>query len=401
MVITDAHRLPVTLADRYRLREVVGRGGMGEVWSATDLRLDRPVAVKLLNAQMASEASVRDRFEVEARSAARLSHPNVVLVYDSGEQDGTPFLVMELLPGRTLADELALGPVDPDRACRIGIEVLSALAASHEAGILHRDIKPGNVLLTAGGTAKLGDFGIAKITEGMNLTSAGMIVGTAAYLAPERLTGEAASARSDIYAVGVVLYEALSGSNPFHADSALGLMRAVEAHDVAPLCQMRPGLNPSLVATVERAMAKDPGRRFARASDMAAALQAPPGPPIPGDRTVLDGAVLDATQRIPGPSSTQVLSPTGAAATEVGRPVSRRPGGWASELRSHPGAIAAAAIVALFIVVVLVGTRRGPSGPATAATPTTATTAATSAPSAGVPAALDRAIKQLEEAVRP
>jgi serine/threonine protein kinase len=162
------------------------------------------------------------------RSAARLSHPNVVLVFDSGEHEGTPYLVMELLPGRTLADEIARGRLEPERARRIGLEVLGALAASHQAGILHRDIKPGNVLLTADDSAKLGDFGIAKSTENLNLTTTGMIVGTAAYLAPERVAGQSATPQSDLYALGVVLYEALSGRKPFHADTPIALMRAVE-----------------------------------------------------------------------------------------------------------------------------------------------------------------------------
>lgn len=147
----------MTLADRYELIEVVGRGGMGEVWAARDLRLGRSVAVKLLSAHMASEGGVRERFEAEARAAARLSHPNVVQVFDSGEHDGIPYLVMELLPGRTLADDIALGPLDPETVRRIGTEVLGALEASHQAGIVHRDIKPGNVLLTADGRAKVGD----------------------------------------------------------------------------------------------------------------------------------------------------------------------------------------------------------------------------------------------------
>jgi len=379
---------------------------MGEVWSATDLRLDRPVAVKVLSAQMASEANVRERFEVEARSAARLTHPNVVLVYDSGEHDGTPYLVMELLPGRTLADDVALGALDPQRARRVGIEVLGALAASHRAGILHRDIKPGNVLLTADDVAKVGDFGIAKSTEGLNLTSTGLIVGTAAYLAPERVTGEPASERSDIYAVGVVLYEALSGCKPFGADTPIAMMRAVEAHDVVPLSRACPDLDPGLVATVERAMAKDPAQRFASATDMIAALQSLPGASslgtpttVLGDETILDAAAHSATQRVSGPSPTLVL-PTRASATEVGRNGTADDGGSrVSALWSHRGAIAAAAVAALFILVLLIAIRGGSSsGRATTGTPTAA---APSAPSVSVPAALDQAIKHLEEAVRP
>jgi len=399
-MVTDERRLPVTLADRYRLQEVVGRGGMGEVWSATDLRLDRLVAVKLLNAQMASEPSVRERFDFEARSAARLTHPNVVLVYDSGEEDGTPFLVMELLPGRTLADELTAGPLEPNRARRVGIEVLSALAASHQAGILHRDIKPGNVLLTTNGTAKVGDFGIAKSTEGLHLTSTGMIVGTAAYLAPERVMGQSASPQSDIYAVGVVLYEALSGRKPFDADTPIGMMRAVEAHEVVPLSEICPRLDPGLLATIDKAMAKDPGQRFLSADEMSAALQVAPDAPAVGDRTVLDSPVVGATQMLPGPSATQVLSSAGAPPTEVSRPgASHQFGSRASALRSRPGVIAAVAVAALFVLVVMIGTRGGSNaGSPTANTPTTA---ANSAPPTSVSPALDRAIKNLEQAVRP
>ncbi|MDP1805885.1 MAG: serine/threonine-protein kinase, partial [Acidimicrobiales bacterium] len=297
-MISPMEQSAMTMGDRYELVEVVGRGGMGEVWSARDLRLGRSVAVKLLSPHMASEAGVRERFEAEARSAARLSHPNVVQVFDSGEHDGIPYLVMELLPGRTLADEVALGRLDPEAVRRIGMEVLGALEASHQAGILHRDIKPGNVLLAADGRAKVGDFGIAKSTEGLNLTSTGMIVGTAAYLAPERVAGEPATPQSDLYAVGVVLYEALSGRKPFEADTPIGLMRAVEAHQAIPLAEARPGLEASLVAAVERAMAKDPGRRFNSAAAMAAALG--------GDNVAAGGGTATVLNAVP--SSTEVLS---------------------------------------------------------------------------------------------
>lgn len=380
----------MTLANRYELVEVVGRGGMGEVWAARDLRLGRNVAVKLLSAHMASEAGVRERFEAEARSAARLSHPNVVQVFDSGEHDGIPYLVMELLPGRTLADEIAVGSLDPETVRRIGTEVLGALEASHAAGILHRDIKPGNVLLAADGRAKVGDFGIAKSTEGLNLTSTGMIVGTAAYLAPERVAGQPATPQSDLYAVGVVLYEALSGRKPFQADTPLGLMRAVDAHQAIPLADARPGLEPSLVAAVERAMAKDPRRRFSSAAAMAAALAGDDMNTASGTATVANAVA----------SSTEVLSvPTARQPAEVGRPAMASMATTVGDrLRRSPGTALAAILVAVFVVVAAIAIRSGDS----AQTPS-AVTSPTSQPAPGgsLPEPLDRAIKSLEDAVRP
>ena len=382
---------PTTLGGRYQLLEVMGRGGMGEVWAGRDLRLGRGVAVKLLSPTMASEPGVRERFDEEARSAARLSHPNVVLVFDSGEHEGTPYLVMELLPGRTLADEVAVGPLEPERARRIGLEVLGALGASHGAGILHRDIKPGNVLLTSGDTAKLGDFGIAKSTEGLNLTSTGMIVGTAAYLAPERVAGQPATPQSDLYAVGVVLYEALSGRKPFQADTPIGLMRAVEAHQVVPLADARPGLDSSMAATVERAMSKDPVRRFHSAAAMAAALRGEGVAAVPGTAKV-SNAVL---------SSTEVLSaPTVRQPAEAGRPAvaSVATDRW-EQLRRSPGAILAVILVAVFLFVVVLAIRNSGS-PSTPSGGTSATTLRT--PERGaLPEPLDRAIRSLEEAVQP
>ena len=364
---------------------------MGEVWAGRDLRLGRSVAVKLLSPTMASEAGVRERFDEEARSAARLSHPNVVLVFDSGEYEGTPYLVMELLPGRTLADEVALGPLAPERVRRIGLEVVGALTASHVAGILHRDIKPGNVLLTADDTAKLGDFGIAKSAEGLNLTSTGMIVGTAAYLAPERVAGQPASPQSDLYAVGVVLYEALSGRKPFEADTPIGMMRAVEAHQVVPLAEARPGVDSSLAATVERAMAKDPAHRFSSAAAMAAALGGTAAVGAPGTATV-PNAVLSSTEVLAPPTARQ---PVEAGRPTLGSVVTDR---WQG-LRRSPGAILAALLVAVFLLVTVLATRNGDS-PSTPSEGTSATTLRTTV-GGSLPEPLDRAIRSLEEAVQP
>ena len=261
-----------TLADRYELGELLGRGGMSEVRAGRDLRLGRDVAVKLLTSAGAEGARLRERFEAEARAVASLSHPNVVLVFDSGEHEGVPFLVMERLPGRTLADELATGPLAPVRAVRVAKDVLAALDAAHAAGIVHRDIKPSNVLLGPDGGVKVSDFGIAKTASAMTLTDDGTLLGTPGYLAPERLTGEAATRRSDLYSVGVLLYEALSGRQPFEGDSPAGLLRAIAEGRPVSLLERRPDLPPRLGRAVERAMEKEPSNRFASAAEMAAAL---------------------------------------------------------------------------------------------------------------------------------
>src|SRR5437764_8210048 len=194
---------------------------MPDVHAGTDRRLPRPVAIKLLRPDMAARSDVRLRFEAEARAAARLAHPNVFAAFATGEHDGTPYIVMERLPGRTLADVIADGPVDEDWLLPVAACVLSALGVAHAAGIVHRDVKPGNVLLTTEGSAKISDFGIAKSAEvatggaAMDLTGTGQLIGTPAYLAPERLAGAPATFLSDLYAMGIVLYEALSGEKPF------------------------------------------------------------------------------------------------------------------------------------------------------------------------------------------
>src|SRR5438552_6013679 len=260
------------LAGRYELGALLGQGGMGTVRDATDRRLGRRVAVKILRADLAEQRTARRRFETEAHAAARLAHPNVVLVFDSGEDDGIPFLVMELLPGRTLADELAAGPLSLERVGEVARGILSALAAAHAAGIIHRDIKPGNVLLTHDGNVKVSDFGIAKTVDDVDQTQTADLVATPGYLAPERLAGEPASRQSDLYSVGVLLYEALSGRRPFEGDTPLAVMRAIERGQAEPLTSLQPPLPTGVIAVVERAMSRDPLQRFASAEEMAAAL---------------------------------------------------------------------------------------------------------------------------------
>ena len=233
---------------------------MSEVYAAVDERLQRDVAVKLLRPELAARDDVRLRFEVEARSAASLSHPHVVAVYDTGEDDGLPFIVMERLPGETLADRIAAGPVDQAWLRERALEILGALGAAHAAGIVHRDVKPGNILVATDGRAKIADFGIAKsvepLPEEVELTGTNLLVGTPAYVAPERMAGNPATPASDLYSLGLVLYEAVAGGRP--ADGAT----------------MPVGVDPALASAIDRALRANPTERFATADEMAAALTA-------------------------------------------------------------------------------------------------------------------------------
>ncbi|MFN0028624.1 MAG: protein kinase domain-containing protein [Acidimicrobiales bacterium] len=259
------------VGNRYRLGEVLGRGGMGEVLLAEDLQLRRSVAVKMLHAELLDHRDSRRRFEDEARAAARLTHPNVVGVYDIGEHRGAPYLVMERMDGPSLAAVLTRGPLPAERVRRLGLDVLGALAAAHAEGIVHRDIKPSNVLLTSLGDAKLADFGAAKSNRGSSHTVFGVVVGTPAYLAPERLAGEPASVSSDLYAVGVLLYEALSGRRPFSADSALRTLSEANWAELDRWYDGRPA-EANLAAVIEQALDPIPSGRYRSAEEMAHAL---------------------------------------------------------------------------------------------------------------------------------
>jgi serine/threonine-protein kinase len=270
------------LAGRYRVDELVARGGMSEVYRGHDIRLDRRVAVKVLAGRLAADGAAVRRMEREARAVASLQHPNVVGVYDHGEEaDGTPFLVMEWIDGRSLKDVVAGGPLPEDEARRITLQLLAALDHAHEHGIVHRDIKPQNVLITPEGTAKLTDFGIARSLDATaGLTMAGQIIGTAAYLSPEQARGEPVTPASDVYSVGAVLFELVTGRPPFAADSAMATaLRHVE-DPVPDVRTLRRDASPEIAAIVATAMAKRPADRYPSAAAMAAALTEDAGPTL-------------------------------------------------------------------------------------------------------------------------
>lgn len=255
---------------------------MAEVRDGWDTRLDRAVAIKLLYPVFSMQPDNRRRFEIEARAAAGLNHPNIVAVHDSGDHDGTPYIVMERLSGRTLADVIALGPLPQPQVRSILDDLLSALAAAHGAGILHRDIKPGNILFTDSGVIKIADFGIAKSAATPH-TMTGQIVGTMAYLSADRIAGKPATVADDLYALGAVGYEALTGRSPFPQENMPELARAIAEERPVPLAVLRPDVDPGLAAVVERAMSREPQWRFGSAASMRAAL-AGRADPIPAGR---------------------------------------------------------------------------------------------------------------------
>ena len=376
------------VAGRYRLGPVIGRGAMGVVYRAHDERLDRDVAVKFLRMDLAAHTSVRDRFEREGTSAARLLHPNVVTVFDSGEEDGEPHIVMECLPGRTLADELREGPQAVERTREMALEVLSALSAAHALGIVHRDIKPANLLLTEHGSFKVGDFGIAKSVDGLDQTETGAILGTAAYLAPERVEGHAATFRSDLYSLGVVMYEALTGAKPFVGDNPAAIAYAVHDAVPVPVRDLRPDADPDLIAAVERAMARNPDERFDSADAMAEAIE--PAPNSTRSRAVPNGDVgLEGETGVLTP--TDVLGVRSTPTTTAVRPARRR--------RDKRPLIALAA-VAVAAVIAFGVSHRGDSARGVPPATAPSTTVAPGAPATTLPAPLATALDRLDEAIR-
>ena len=266
------------LDGRYRVEAPVARGGMSTVYAATDLRLDRRVAVKVMAPTLTHDPAFTDRFVREARTAARLSHPNAVAVFDQGAQDGPAgrvvFLVMELVPGSTLRDVLRhRGRLRPDEAVSLLEPVLAALAGAHRAGLVHRDVKPENVLISTDGTVKVVDFGLARaVAAPSTSTQAGVVLGTVAYVAPEQVARGSADARTDVYSAGILLYELLTGTPPYAGDSAIAVAYRHVHDDVPPPSDRVPGLAPALDELVQRATRREPGARPADAGAFLAEL---------------------------------------------------------------------------------------------------------------------------------
>ena len=272
------------IADRYELESKIGSGGMGTVWKAHDTLLDRTVAVKILHEGLAEDANFAERFRREARNAASLGHPNVVTVYDTGEQatasgssDAVPFIVMEYVDGESLHRSLnRQGPLPVEDVARIARSVLAALDHAHSRSLVHRDMKPANVLIdTASGHCKVVDFGIAKGLEDTGgLTRTSGLIGTAAYLSPEQVSGRDATPKSDLYAVGCLLYACLTGHPPFSGSTPVAIAMRHLNDPVPPLRLRRPDVPADLEAVVMRALEKDPMRRYSSAAEMDAAVAA-------------------------------------------------------------------------------------------------------------------------------
>jgi serine/threonine protein kinase len=275
------------LLGSYRLIDRLGAGGMGEVWRAEDTRLLREVAIKILSERIANDPEWKARFLREARTIAQMNHPNIATIYSIEQEAEKLFIVMELVEGESLATVLAKGPLPPPEAVRIIRHVAEALAEAHEKGIVHRDVKPDNVIVGKRGTKVL-DFGIAKqlvsTTESPTLTQAGLIVGTPFYMSPEQALGRPVDARSDLFSLGVVLYEALAGKRPFEGESVTETMMNIIMQEAPDLAVVAPSLPPSLSDVVNRALQKKPERRFGSAGEMVDALsrvdfKAPPKAP--------------------------------------------------------------------------------------------------------------------------
>ncbi|MCU1372957.1 MAG: serine/threonine protein kinase with sensor(s) [Actinomycetia bacterium] len=260
---------------RYELHRRIARGGMADVYLARDLLLDRPVALKVLFPEFSTDQGFVERFRREAQSAANLSHPNIVSIYDWGEEDGTYFIVMEYVEGRSLAQILRdEGALLPDRAADITTDIAAALGFAHRNGVIHRDVKPGNVLLSPLGQVKVTDFGIARaVSTQDNLTQTGTVMGTATYFSPEQARGEQVDPRSDVYSLGVVLYELLTGEPPFTGDNPVAVAyKHVQEQADRPTLR-NPHIPAALEAVVMKALAKNPANRYASADDLAADLR--------------------------------------------------------------------------------------------------------------------------------
>ncbi len=368
-----------TLSDRYALTERIAAGGMGEVWAAVDTVLGRTVAVKLLHPALSQESDFVERFRAEARHTASLHHPNIATVFDYGEDDGTAYLVMELVAGQPLSQIIAeRAPLSAPETASILAQAATALEAAHQGGVVHRDIKPANILITPEGTAKLTDFGISRAIDTAPLTQTGQVLGTAQYLSPEQALGQSATASSDIYSLGVVGYEMLTGERPFDSGTAVATALA-HVNQPPPLLPVTIPIGVRDV--INAALAKDPADRPESAAAVAQALGMP-GVALASDadsRTIAATSTAIAPTDEPGPAPTQVMPtltramPTQARLTQPSGSSGRRP-------RLRPAWLLAAAVAAVALGVLAVfalfggdaGTNTPPDTTRTSTTPTPA-----------------------------
>jgi beta-lactam-binding protein with PASTA domain/tRNA A-37 threonylcarbamoyl transferase component Bud32 len=331
---------PTVYADRYEIVREIARGGMANVYLAKDRKLDRPVALKVLPAELSRDSTFVERFRLEAQAAASLNDPTIVAVYDWGQEQETSFIVMEFVEGHTLRDTITTGPVEPVPAARIAADISKALSAAHRAGVVHRDIKPGNVLITPTGEVKVADFGIARANgTGDGLTRTGAVMGTATYFSPEQAQGLTVDARSDLYSLGVVLYEMGTGVVPFEGDSAVSVAYSHVREPVPAPSTRRADLPPALETIILTCLQKDPAARYQTADELRADLlrftrgQAPIGGP--------------ATAAVVATAATTALPATSVAAAVPILP-SRPP----AKNKRGPVALVVALLVVLIAVIV-------------------------------------------------
>ena len=314
---------------RYEITRHLARGGMAEVYVAHDLMLDRPVALKVLFPELSTDQNFVERFRREAQAAANLSHPNIVIIYDWGEEEGTYFIVMEYIEGRTLGQIIrGDGPLLADRAAEIGADVAAALAFAHRSGVVHRDVKPGNVLISPTGQVKVTDFGIARAANSdQDLTQTGAVMGTATYFSPEQAQGNRVDGRSDVYSLGVVLYEMGVGKPPFSGDNPMAIAYKHVREEPIPPRSVNADVPEAYEAIVLQAMAKNPNDRYASADELRQdLLRFRQGRMVLANPTVAVPAV-DATVAAPAYEATQAVNRTQVAdRTVVGESVARRGG---------------------------------------------------------------------------
>ncbi|MGI5220275.1 Stk1 family PASTA domain-containing Ser/Thr kinase [Nocardia sp. CA-290969] len=304
---------------RYRVDAPIARGGMSMVFRGVDTRLGRPVAIKVMDPRFAGDPQFLSRFEFEARAVAGLKHPSLVEVYDQGVDGEYPFLVMELVQGGTLRELLReRGPMPPHAVRAVAEPVLAAIGVAHRAGLVHRDVKPENVLISDGGDVKIADFGLVRAVAAANTTSASVILGTAAYLSPEQVTSGSADARSDVYAFGILIFELLTGKVPFTGDNSLSVAYQRVENDVPSPSEFIAGVPPEFDRLVARATAREPAHRFADAGEMVAELRAIAARlnlpdyrvPAPQDSAEHTSARHPVTRAVPEPAGAQGPQPT-------------------------------------------------------------------------------------------